>query len=41
MNLPEYVSVEEAKRACSELNISWTELEDAHMPPEQIDRSPK
>ena len=30
MNLPEYVSIEEVKRVCSELNISdWTELEDA------------
>ena len=29
MNLPEYVSVEEVKRVCRELNISdWTELED-------------
>lgn len=30
MNLPEYVSIEEVKRVCGELNISdWTELEDA------------
>ena len=30
MNLPEYVSIEEVKRVCSELNISdWTEFEDA------------
>ena len=30
MNLPEYISVEEVKRVCRELNISdWTELEDA------------
>jgi hypothetical protein len=30
MNLPDYVSVEEVKRVCRELNISdWTELEDA------------
>lgn len=29
MKLPEYVSVEEVKRVCRELNISdWTELED-------------
>lgn len=29
MNLPEYVSIEEVKRVCSELNISdWTELKD-------------
>jgi hypothetical protein len=30
MNLPDYVSIEEVKRVCRELNISdWTELEDA------------
>ena len=32
MNLPEYVTIEEVKRVCSELNISdWTELEDAQV----------
>jgi len=30
MNLPEYVTIEEVKRVCRELNISdWTEFEDA------------
>ena len=32
MNLPVYVSVEEVKRVCSELNISdWTEFDDARV----------
>jgi Protein of unknown function (DUF5661) len=32
MDLPEYVTIEEVKRVCSELNISdWTEFEDAEV----------
>jgi hypothetical protein len=36
MNLPEYVSVEEVKRVCNELNISdWSELKEAKVSAEE------
>jgi hypothetical protein len=36
MKLPEYISVEEVKRVCRELNISdWTELEDTKVSSEE------
>ncbi|NCO59430.1 MAG: hypothetical protein COZ70_15455 [Deltaproteobacteria bacterium CG_4_8_14_3_um_filter_51_11] len=36
MKIPEYVTAEEVKRICSELNIrDWSSLEDTHVLPEE------
>ncbi|MDH4219643.1 MAG: hypothetical protein OEW23_12805, partial [Candidatus Aminicenantes bacterium] len=38
MKLPEYVTIDEAKRVCYELNISnWTEMKEASVPLAEAD----